>query len=296
MNLAEQETATAEPETAALADTAAPVVGETETADNAQEVAGEGEDTGPLVVSIGEDAPPQPDEPAPAWVRDLRKQNRELTKRLKELEASRQQQQPETALPAKPTLEACNYDEEAFADATLKWAEAKRKADDAKAAAQKQQEAAQAAWDAKLATYQERKQALPADDVDDAESAFMEALTAKWGEEGGKYRWALPVDGADNPAMLVYALGKNPGRAKQLAEIESLAKFAFTAAKMEGEVKVTKRTPAAPPEKQMTGTASVGVGGASEATLKRLREEADRTGDRSKVVAYLSQQRKQQRG
>lgn len=288
MNLADEETVKTEPETAAPVETVAPDAGEIEAASEGQTEAAASEDEGSLIVSIGEDAPPQPDEPAPAWVRDLRKQNRELTKRLKELEASRQQQQPETALPAKPTLEACDYDAEKFETELLAWTEAKRKADEAKAAEQKQREAAQAAWDAKLATYQERKQALPADDVDDAENAFIEALTAKWGEASAKYRWALLVDGADDPAVLVYALGKNPGRAKQLAEIESLARFAFTAAKMEGEVKVTKRQPAAPPEKPMTGTASVGVGGA-DATLERLRAEAERTGDYTKVVQYKRQ-------
>ena len=297
-DLAEQETVVTAPDTAALADTAAPVVGETQAADDTQGDAVAGETDGPLIVSIGEDAPPQPDEPAPAWVRDLRKRDRENQKRIRELEQQlAATAQPQSrAVPAKPTLEACDYDADRFETELLAWNEAKRQADQAKAAEQKQAETAQAAWDTKLATYQERKQALPADDVDDAESAFIEALTAKWGETSAKYRWALLVDGADDPAVLVYALGKNPGRAKQLAEIESLAKFAFTAAKMEGEVKVTKRTPAAAPEKQMTGTASVSVGGAVEATLKRLREEADRTGDRSKVVAYLSQQRKQQKG
>jgi hypothetical protein len=294
MELAEQETVTAEPDTAALADTAAPVIGETQAADDVTQEADASEQDGELIVSIGEDAPPQPDEPAPAWVRDLRKQNRELTKRLKELEASRQQQQPETALPAKPTLEACDYDADKFERELLAWNEAKRKADEAKAAEQKQQEAAQAAWDAKLATYQERKQSL-ARDADEAEAALLDALSAKWGHQQAQQRLAMLVEAADDPAQLVYALGKIPGRAKELAEIESVVRFVAVASKMESQVKLTKRQPAAAPEKPMTGTAPVGVGGA-DATLKRLREEADRTGDRTKVVAYIAQQRKQQRG
>jgi len=295
MNLAEQETDTTAPETAALADADAQT-GELDTASELQSGADDGENNGgDLIVSIGEDAPPQPEEPAPQWVRDLRKKNRELEKRLKEFEAERSKPQPEAGLPQKPTLEACDWDADKFEVELLKWNEAKRQADEAKGVAEKQQQAAQAAWDARLATYQERKQALPADDVDDAETAFLDVLTEKWGETAAKYRWALLVDGADDPAMLVYALGKNPGRAKELAGIESLAKFAFTAAKMEGQVKTTQRKPAAAPETKMSGTAPGGIG-ASDATLKRLREEADRTNDRSKVVAYLSKQRKRQKG
>lgn len=291
MNLAEEETDKPATDTAAPAEADAPPAGENEAASAVQEEAAADESDGEgLIVSIGEDAPPQPDEPAPQWVRDLRKQNRELTKRLKELEAERSKPQPETELPQKPTLEACDWDADKFEAELLKWNEAKRKADDAKAAAQKQQEAAQAAWDARLATYQERKQALPADDVDDAEAAFLDILTEKWGEGQAKYRWALLVDGADDPAMLVYALGKNPGRAKELAGIESLAKFAFTAAKLEGQVKTTQRKPAAAPEKAMTGTAPGGIG-AGDATLERLRAEALRTGNTKPLMEYKRQRR-----
>lgn len=297
-DLAEQETVDTAPDTAALADTAAPVVGETQAADNTQGDAVAGETDGSLIVSIGEDAPPQPDEPAPAWVRDLRKRDRENQKRIRELEqALAATAQPQSrAVPVKPTLEACDYDADRFETELLAWNEAKRQADQAKAAEQKQAETAQAAWDAKLATYQERKQALPANDVDDAESVLLDALVSKWGQIDGQRRMAMLVNALDNPALFIYAAGKNPGRAKQLAEIEDHTRYIAVASKMELDVKVTKRTPAAAPEKQMTGTASVGVGGAVEATLKRLREEADRTGDRSKVVAYLSQQRKQQKG
>ena len=271
------------------ADAAETVVNETSDAGEIQaasadaEAPDSGDDDGELIVSIGEEAPPQPEETAaPAWVRDLRKHNRELTKRLKELEAKERQQPVQTALPPKPTLESCDYDADEFERQLDGWKDAKRNADDAEASARKQQEQAEQAWQSRLSTYTERKQALPADDVDDAEQHVRELF--------GDMRWAILVDGADDPAMLVYALGKYPERAKELAKIESLAQFTFKAAKLESELKVTKRKPTVAPEKTMTGTAPVGVAGA-DAALERLRADAERTGDYSKVIAYRKQKR-----
>jgi DNA repair exonuclease SbcCD ATPase subunit len=290
MELAEQETVTAEPDTAALADTAAPVIGETQAADDVTQQADASEQDGELVVSIGEDAPPQLEEDGPV-IRRLRKIDREKDREIKELkrklEAITAPEQKQDALPPKPTLQDFDYDEEAKDKALEAWLELKRKADEAKDAEQKQQEAAQAAWDAKLATYQKRKQSL-ARDADDAEAALLDALSAKWGHQQAQQRLAMLVEAADDPAQLVYALGKIPGRAKELAEIESVVRFVAVASKMESQVKLTKRQPAAAPEKPMTGTAPVGVGG-TDATLDRLYAEAARTGNMTKVIAYKRQ-------
>ena len=283
MNVADSEADQQEADAAETVVNETPEAGEIQAASTDAEAPDSGDDDGELIVSIGEEAPPQPEETAaPAWVRDLRKHNRELTKRLKELEAKERQQPVQTALPPKPTLESCDYDADEFERQLDGWKDAKRNADDAEAAARKQQEQAEQAWQSRLSTYTERKQALPADDVDDAEQSVRELF--------GDMRWAILVDGADDPAMLVYALGKYPERAKELAKIESLAQFTFKAAKLESELKVTKRKPTVAPEKTMTGTAPVGVAGA-DAALERLRADAERTGDYSKVIAYRKQKR-----
>lgn len=283
MNVADSEADQQEADAAETVVNETSDAGEIQAASTDAEAPDSGDDDGELIVSIGEEAPPQPEETAaPAWVRDLRKHNRELTKRLKELEAKERQQPVQTALPPKPTLESCDYDADEFERQLDGWKDAKRQADDAEASARKQQEQAEQAWQSRLSTYTERKQALPADDVDDAEQSVRELF--------GDMRWAILVDGADDPAMLVYALGKYPERAKELAKIESLAQFTFKAAKLESELKVTKRKPTVAPEKTMTGTAPVGVAGA-DATLERLRADAEKTGDYSKVIAYRKQKR-----
>ena len=245
----------------------------------------EGDDEGELVVSIGEEAPPSDEHArAPEWVRDLRKRDRENVKRIKELETKlAEKEQPKVAnLPVKPTLEGCDYDAEAFEANLAKWYDAKREHDEAAAQQRKAEEAAEQAWQAKVNAYQESKAKLPAHDVDDAEDLVKQTFNAT--------QWAILVDGLDNPALVIYALGKNPAKAKELAAVGSLSRFAVLAGRLETEVKTSKRAAKPNPETSLTGLAPGGVKG-SDATLERLREEAMRTGDLSKVAAYRRQLR-----
>jgi hypothetical protein len=94
----------------------------------------------------------------------------------------------------------------------------------------------------------------------------------------------------DNPALVIYALGKNPAKAKELAAVTSLSRFAVLAGRLETEVKTSKRASKPQPETSITGLAPGGITG-SDATLERLRAEAMRTGDLSKVTAYKRQLR-----
>jgi hypothetical protein len=70
-------------------------------------------------------------------------------------------------------------------------------------------------------------------------------------------------------------------------------KFAFAVSKLESQLKVTNRKPATTPEKVLTGTGS--TSGSVDSTLDKLRAEAEKTGDYTKVTAYkrkLKQERK----
>jgi hypothetical protein len=98
------------------------------------------------------------------------------------------------------------------------------------------------------------------------------------------------LQGADNPALLVYALGKNPKRAKELASIKDPVKFAFAVARLETQLKVTKRKASSKPEPTISGTGR--PSGSVDNTLERLRTEAEKTGDYSKVYAYKQRQKR----
>ena len=239
-----------------------------------------------VVVSIGEEAPP-PEEPAhaPEWVRELRKTNRELQRQNRELQTKLQTTaQTETkpvVLGAKPKLEDHDYDADKFEEALATWFERKRKADEANAKQEAEVMNQQKAWQSKLDGYGKAKAELRVKDFEDAEAVAQEVFSIT--QQG------ILLQGADNPALVVYALGKNLTKAKELSEIKDPVKFAFAVARLEKDLKVTNRRQAPAPESIVSGTGR--SSGAVDSTLERLREEAARTGNMTKVIAYKSQKR-----
>lgn len=235
------------------------------------------------VLIEGESPPPEEDDSkAPEWVREVRKTNRAQAAEIRELKQKLQGSAPAVPeLGPKPTLESCGYDEDRFEQQLDAWKERKRNTEAAQAEQRKAQEAAQADWQSRLTAYGESKKGLKVSDFDDAEAAATESLS--------QVQQAILVKGAENPALLVYALGKNPKMAKELSSITDPVAFAFAAARLEGKLKVTPRKTAPLPETTVRGSAS--VSGAVDSTLARLEAEADKTGDRTKVIAYKRQQR-----
>lgn len=244
-----------------------------------------------VIVTIGEESPPSDEEesraPAPEWVKELRKSDREKTKRIRELEAEKlalAQPGKQAAEMARPTLADCEYDEEVFEAKLLAWQEQQ-----AQARTQQQQKAdalkkEQDAWQAKLTAHSTAKAALKVADYDEAEAVVSESLSVT--------QRSIIVSGADNSALVEYALGKNPAKAKELASITDPVKFAFAIARLETQLKVTPRKAAPPPERKVSGNAA--AAGGVDTKLTSLEAEADRTGDRSKVIAYKREQRRKQ--
>lgn len=244
------------------------------------------DDEDEVVVSIGEESPPQEQEPrAPEWVRELRKQNREKERRIRELEAklqtSAQTENKPVVLGAKPRLEDHDYDTDQFEAALSDWYERKRAADHEAEKARQAEQAQRDAWQSRLDSYGKARAELKVRDFEDAEYTVQELLDVT--QQG------IVVQYAENPALVIYAIGKNPSKAKELADIKDPVKFAFTVAKLEKDLKVTNRKAAPPPERTVQGTGR--VSGAVDSTLERLRAEAAKTGDLSKVMAYKKQLR-----
>jgi desulfoferrodoxin (superoxide reductase-like protein) len=243
-------------------------------------------DSDEVIVSIGEEAPPPEEQThAPEWVRELRKTNRELQRQNRELQGKLQSTaQTETkpvVLGKKPSLEEHDYDADKFEVALADWFERKRQADEANARQEAEVMNQQKAWQAKLDGYGKAKAELRVKDFEDAEAVAQELFNIT--QQG------VVLQGADNPALVIYALGKNPKKAKELSDIKDPVKFAFAVAKLEKELKVTNRKAAPPPERIVSGTGR--VSGAVDSTLERLREEAARTGNMTKVVQYKAQKR-----
>ena len=260
--------------------------------DDAEGSADEGaaDEADEVVVTIGDEQPAEqePEGRAPEWVRDLRKTNRELVRKLRERDAEVErikgagQQQAAVVLGEKPTLESCDYDGEKFAEALEGWHDRKRQADAQAAQARQAEDQARTAWQAKLDTYGKAKAALKVPDYDDAEATLQDTMSV--------VQQGIILNGADNAAHVVYALGKSPAKAKELAGITDPVKFAFAVAKLEMSVKITTRKTAPPPERQVRGTvAGAAATMGTNRKLEQLREEGRKTGD---MTAYLTAKRK----
>ena len=239
-----------------------------------------------VVVSIGEEAPPTEEEVrAPEWVRELRKTNREKERRIRELEAkltaTTTENKPVVTMGPKPKLEDHDYDADRYEQALDAWHERKRQHDLETETVKKSELQQHQAWQAKLDSYGKAKAELKVRDYEDAEETVQQLLNVT--QQG------VVLQGADNPALVIYALGKNPKKAKEIAEITDPVKFAFAVAKLEKELKVTNRRAAPAPERIVSGTGR--SSGAVDSTLDRLREEAARTGNMTKVIQYKAQKR-----
>jgi hypothetical protein len=263
-------------------------VSEDEDSDTEAETDEAAEDDDFVAVTIGEEAPPPEEdenERAPEWVRDLRKQYREEKRRNKELQeqlAATTGATKVAELGKKPTLEAADYDTERYEKELAAWYERKRKHDEVEAARRSEADAVEREWKQKLEGYQSAKSTLKVRDYDDAEDVVQDAFTVT--QQG------MILQGADNPALLVYALGKNPKRAKELASIKDPVKFAFAVARLETQLKVTKRKASSKPEPTISGTGR--PSGSVDSTLERLRKDAEKSGDYSKVYAYKQRQKR----
>lgn len=238
-----------------------------------------------LVISIGdEELPKFTGEDAPSWVKELRRENAAKRKRIKELEEQLSQGSI-TEVPKlgeKPTLESCDYDPELFEQRLSAWWDDKRKADAEQENARKAQEAAEQAWQTRLEVYQEGKKALKVADYDEVEELAIQLFD--------ETQRGIVIHGADNAALLTYAIGKDRARAEKLAAIKDPVQFAFAVAKLEAQLKVTNRTKGAPPpEKALRSSGTLAA--STDSTLNKLREEAERSGDYSKVMRYKAQMR-----
>lgn len=261
--------------------------------DQVQDDAEEGE----LVVSFGEESPPpeaeEVPENAPAWVKTLRADQQELKKTIRERDReNRELKQKLEAVTApkvvpelkKPTMESVDYDEAEYERQFDAYTRQKAEQD----AKQREKDAADKAekdaWAAKVEAYRTAKTALKVKDYDEAEAEAMALLS--------ETQQGIIVDGAENAALLVYALGKNPEQAKQLASIKNPVKFAFAVAKLETKLKATPRK--APPAAESTVRGSGSISSTSgNSELARLEAAADKSGDRTAVIAYRRKMRQQ---
>ena len=238
------------------------------------------------IISLGDEVVNEPDpeeKKAPRWVKDLRKQQKALLKENKELKAKMEQaqtapKQEEIKLGKEPELEDFDYDTDKYKAALSKHFEDKRKYEAQEAERQQAQEEHKKALQERMESYNKKKSSLKVRDFEEAEQAVVESLSL--------VQQDIILDGAENPALLVYALGRSKAKSEALAKIKNPVKFAFEVAKIEANLKVTSRKSKPAPEGKLSTS---GKGIAVDDKLRKLEKEAMATGDMNKLLAYERQ-------
>jgi hypothetical protein len=236
----------------------------------------------------GAEVPPQGETPEQNESRTFRKlreisnaalkDKRRLERELEEIRAKLPK--PEPTLGPKPTLDQFDYDESRFSEAYDNWMEQKAAMDRADQQRLEEQRKQQEEVENFKKSYKARADSLGVDDFQEAESEVGTMLN--------QTQSGLLMRGADDPAALVYALSKSPTKLIELSRITDPVKFTVAVAKL--EMNLTSRKPNRPaPEPRISSERSATGHSASSSQLEKLRDEAARTGDYSKVVAYKKQ-------
>jgi hypothetical protein len=220
------------------------------------------------------------DREAPEWAKKLRKDHRELAKKNRELERALAATTVAPAPPKlgpKPTMESCGWDTERLEFELDGWHTQKAQVEAHQRDLEHQQKAEQEAINAKLAAYEKGKRALRVPDYDEVESLVGATLSQDAKTVILKY--------ADDPAKVVYAIGKNPELANRLSSIRDFGQLTKEVVRLEDKLMVSK-TQKKPPAPERPAPKGGAASGGSDATLARLRAEADKTNDLTKVIAY----------
>lgn len=196
-------------------------------------------------------------QPAPQWIKDLRKANREKDKELREMRrqleqlqsrpAEQQPQQQTDVIPPKPTLESCEYDEAAFEQAMTDWHEKKSRAEQQKQQQERQQQENIQKFQQRLQKHQERATKLPVKDYRETEEIVRRELPVIQQE--------ILIHAADEGSELIaYALGKNPQLRQRVAAETDPIRAAFLLGQISKQVSLApKPKKAIKPEPEVRG-------------------------------------------
>ncbi|MEY7151312.1 phage capsid protein [Enterobacter cloacae] len=183
-------------------------------------------------------------QPAPQWIKDLRKANREKDKELREMRrqleqlqsrpAEQQPQQQTDVIPPKPTLESCEYDEAAFEQAMTDWHEKKSRAEQQKQQKERQQQEYQQRFQQRVEAHKQRAAKLPVKDYQEMESIVLSELKPIQQE--------IIIHAADEGSELIaYALGKNPQLRQRVAAETDPIRAAFLLGQISKQVSLAPK-------------------------------------------------------
>ena len=212
-------------------------------------------------------------------VRQLRTVNRDLARKLKleQQEKLRLQKQLESTatatveeLPPEPDLgdDGIDYDPAIFKQKWAEWNVKKQAIEKQKSEIETKAKTQQEKFNQRLVSYEQGKANYKG--IGDAEKIVTSTLNIN--QQG------IVVQYADDPAFVVYALGKNPVALNQLAAIDDPIEYAIKVRELERKAKekmttTTKRAPE--PEKVVTGKTAIPSN--HQKRLDQLRESGNIT-------------------
>lgn len=245
-----------------------------------------------VVITLGDEPEAEQDDQkaAPAWVKNLREENRKLVRRQRELEQQIAKAEPAKAAPAlapRPKLSDpdIDYDEDKLAARLDTWVAQKSEFEAQERQKRAAVEEAEQKWQSRINAVTSAAKTLKVPDHDDAIGVFEDTFSV--------VQRGLILDAPEDPktsAQLRYVLGRNPKVAKELAAEANPVKFTFKLARLVEKMKVQPKKSAPPPERVVRS--AVAGAAAVDNTLERLRKDAEKTGDLSKVLAYKSSRKK----
>jgi hypothetical protein len=232
------------------------------------------EDAGEEEIGFGEEAE---DEGDPADLpKRLRNEIRERDRAIAAL-SRRAADAEERAKPvpvevgARPRLEDFDYDEEKFDAAVDEWSDRKVQA---QLAQRQQPTSAEDEARQDVQRYEASVSGLTFSDASEVISDVRASLTPQ-------QEYMIASVSAD-AGKLLYALGRNPSKLRELVGVTNPAKFIAKVALMEASMTVRKKS-APNPERIPQGNA---MPKGADKELARLEKEAERTGNRTALIAY----------
>lgn len=235
-----------------------------------------------------DESEPKAEKQAPTWVKKLRKDYRELKKAYREEKKKNESltgdNSEDLTLGPKPNFDDFDYDSDKFSKALDEWYTKKRKVDEHHAKQESERLQQQREWESKVEKFNQSKSSINVSDFSEMEDLVQENLS--------EIQIGIILEGAENPAKVIYALGKNPKKLEELSEIDNHVRFTYQIAKIEEVMKSRTIKPETSPEKVIKG--NMGSMTSSETHLERLRDEAAKTGDMTKVIAYKQKLRQKQ--
>lgn len=241
----------------------------------------EGEGEADEIVIAGEEPKEKESEP----IRNLRKENREKEKRIRELEERLQQSQPTPSAPKlgpRPKPEDYDFDDERYAEAVEQYARQKLEVEQSAKEAQRRAEEQQRSWNQKIERMQTRLAEIRVDDDEKDAAVFAVKSTLS------QLQQTVIIQGSQDPAAVTLAIGSRPEKLKELASITDPVQFAVALGRLEAQMSVKTRKPATAPERKIVDTAR---GAPVEKQRDRLIEQSESTGDLTSLVESMRAQK-----